>query len=332
MNTNCAESLVIYHANCADGFGAAYCAWCALGNSATYLPVQYKDSNHNGEILQQVAGKDVFILDFSFPKEVMKKIIELAASVVWLDHHKSAFEDWREGQEFKHYSETKPDLVIRLNNEKCGTQLAWEYFIDSNPNSAPEFVKYIDAYDRGGTFKGWAPEGTDEFMKALWSHTPWSFEKWNLFNQSMDAYGCANFIREGAAILRAHNQNVEGVINFATRKACLTFCGMTHETPPVPWIGFNLPLAHIPGDWYQAHGLAANCPPHLASSVGHELAVKSGTYGLCWYQNSDGKVNVSLRSNDDYDVSALAKSLGGGGHKNAAGFETTMEILQSWLT
>lgn len=36
------------------------------------------------------------------------------------------------------------------------------------------------------------------------------------------------------------------------------------------------------------------------------------------------KVKWSLRSNGEFDVSAIAKHHGGGGHKNAAGFETAL--------
>ena len=80
-----------------------------------------------------------------------------------------------------------------------------------------------------------------------------------------------------------------------------------------------------------ANGLSANCPPHLASDVGHELANQSGTFGLLWYINHEGKCLCSLRSNGDYDVSAIAKAFGGGGHRNAAGFETSITTLLEWI-
>lgn len=57
----------------------------------------------------------------------------------------------------------------------------------------------------------------------------------------------------------------------------------------------------------------------------------SGTYGLLWYINKEGKCLCSLRSNGDYDVSAIAKSFGGGGHKNASGFETDIHTLLEWI-
>ena len=40
-------------------------------------------------------------------------------------------------------------------------------------------------------------------------------------------------------------------------------------------------------------------------------------------ETADGKIKGSFRTtNDDVDVSALAKKMGGGGHKKAAGFTT----------
>lgn len=37
------KTYVLYHAHCADGFGAAYAAWLKLGNDAQYVPVKYGD-------------------------------------------------------------------------------------------------------------------------------------------------------------------------------------------------------------------------------------------------------------------------------------------------
>jgi len=80
------------------------------------------------------------------------------------------------------------------------------------------------------------------------------------------------------------------------------------------------------------NGLAANCPPHLTSDVGHELATQSGTFGLCWCLSKEGMTaKCSLRSNGDYDVSAIAKAFSGGGHRNAAGFEVDIQTLLGWL-
>jgi oligoribonuclease NrnB/cAMP/cGMP phosphodiesterase (DHH superfamily) len=50
-------------------------------------------------------------------------------------------------------------------------------------------------------------------------------------------------------------------------------------------------------------------------------ALKSkAEFGVCYYQNAEGRYVYSLQSSGEYDVAELAKSVGGGGHKNAAGF------------
>ena len=67
------------------------------------------------------------------------------------------------------------------------------------------------------------------------------------------------------------------------------------------------------------------------SEVGHELANKSESFGMIWYLGEENKAKVSLRSNGDYDVSAIAKCFGGGGHRNAAGFSVDILTLLAWL-
>ena len=322
------KPLVIFHANCADGFAAAFATWLVLGDEAEYVPMQYGKidfdfeggffnlgSNEADNPCTFIAGRDVYILDFSFPRPIMDAIFRNAKKVVWLDHHKTAFEMWCGGiPEDGYYTcsigGVNQNHFIRLHNEKSGAVLAWEYF---HPGTeVPLFIKHIDDYDR------WvfAIEGTKEFNKALWSNTPWSFNGWK--NAFLNAPGSdfpylniGVFYTEGAAILRAHNQNVQTVVKGAARKCTL-------------WVT-------DPAYRVIDHGLAANCPPHLTSDVGHELASQSETFGLLWYIDKDHACRCSLRSNGDYDVSAIAKAFGGGGHKNAAGFTIDIQTLLGWL-
>src|SRR5262245_28032311 len=75
---------VIYHADCPDGFGAAYAAWKRYGNDATYHPAR------PGDPLPSLAGKDVLIADVSWPRAEMLRVAAEARSLVVLDHHKTA--------------------------------------------------------------------------------------------------------------------------------------------------------------------------------------------------------------------------------------------------
>lgn len=53
--------------------------------------------------------------------------------------------------------------------------------------------------------------------------------------------------------------------------------------------------------------------------VNHTLFTKGVAVGALLIESEDDRVRVGLRSQNDFDVSKLAKSFEGGGHKNAAG-------------
>lgn len=302
------KPLVIYHANCTDGFGAAFAAWMKLGDDAEYLPMKH------GEVLNvNICDRDVYILDFSFPKPVMDGIIHAANGVIWLDHHKTAFEMWcgeyTKGMQYEKLGYVGGcELDITLDDNKSGALLAWKYF---HPGTeVPMLIQHIDDRDR------WvfAIPGSKALHAALQTYQPWSFEQWQgLINQSQTVA----LVDEGVAILRAQEIMVE-------RQAKQAKQAMTCGIKTVRMLGDD-------DDGHLYIGLALNTQNHI-SETGHVLANKSGTYGLLWYVGADGKVKCSLRSNGDYDVSAIARSFGGGGHMNAAGFETDLNTLMGWLS
>ena len=158
----------------------------------------------------------------------------------------------------------------------------------------------------------------------------WTFEQWKALNNKLqsDNLFYQEFIAQGAAILRAHEQNVQAVVKGSAMGCCIS---VVADKPGLsnPWLPGKEQRSNDAD--YEVRGLAANCPPHLASDVGHELANQSGTFGLLWFVDKDNVCKCSLRSNGDYDVSAIAKVFGGGGHRNAAGFQIDIQTLLGWL-
>jgi hypothetical protein len=68
----------------------------------------------------------------------------------------------------------------------------------------------------------------------------------------------------------------------------------------------------------------------LRAPLGHELA-KRAIYGEPWgvvYRVGSDRVDVSIYSIGDLDVSKIAQRYGGGGHRNASGFSVP---LRRWL-
>ena len=118
-----AVDCVIYHADCTDGFGAAYSAWKCLGNRAEYHACKH------GTPPPDVKGKVVAILDFSFNNATTKKMIEEAEGLIVIDHHKSAM------VELHDISNTHFDMT------KSGAMLAWEFFHPGK--EPPKFISYL---------------------------------------------------------------------------------------------------------------------------------------------------------------------------------------------
>ena len=147
---------VIYHADCTDGFGAAYSAWKLLGNRAEYYPCKHGIKPPN------VKDKNVVILDFSFNNKTTKKMIKDAKSLLVIDHHKSAM------VELHDISNTHFDMT------KSGAMLAWEWFHPGK--EPPKFIQYIQDRD----LWKWELPYSKEFSAAF-DMVPFNFEEFEKF-------------------------------------------------------------------------------------------------------------------------------------------------------
>ncbi len=118
---------VLYHASCPDGFGGAYAAWKKFGSEAEYIPVYHGDPPPN------LAGKEVYIVDFSYPKEKLLELEREAKRLVVLDHHEGAQESVEVVKEHVY------------DAARSGTGIAWEYFHPGTP--LPRLLAYIQDGD-----------------------------------------------------------------------------------------------------------------------------------------------------------------------------------------
>ena len=282
--------VVLYHTNCLDGFGAAYAAWCKLGDKADYIPVQYGEPIPVG-----LDNKLIYLVDFSYNEIELLRLVAISCGVVVLDHHKTA----------------EPNLAVVANAigrhsgfhyvfdiDKSGAVLTWEYFHPNKP--VPDLLLHIQDRDLW-QFK---LDGTKEICQALASPI-WKreFVFWDKLANShigkrSDLYKC------GDTLLADFKAKCQSLADKAYGVA-------------IKWIMDDTTLFGCP---IRDKGLAINAPAEYASEVGNLLAIKSGTYGAVWSYWGAGKYQVSLRSVGDYDVSVIAKYYGGGGHKNASGF------------
>lgn len=254
-------SHVLYHAECPDGFGAAYAAWKVLGESATYLPVTHGQAPPELPPTAKVA-----IVDFSYKRPVILGIKESVADLVVLDHHATARD------ELKNLSWAEFDM------HKSGARLAWEFWHPGEP--LPELLAYIEDKD----LWLWQLEQSPEVSIALHSY-PMEFELW-------DKLELAHLKLEGVALRRLQEQIVSAAVE---RARFDTLFG--YRVPTVNATDFRSEIAN------RLCSRHPDCP--FAAAYHYDKAGE-----LCW----------SLRSVGDFDVAELARRAGGGGHKNASGF------------
>lgn len=302
--------LVIYHANCTDGFGAAYAAWQQMGDAAVYLPCNYGDllplGQDNELSPEYLADRDVYILDFSFPPSVTEHIIENCNRLVWLDHHASAIKAWCGAnyltpERQRYVANTFPlagsefgeirECYINLDNQHSGAVLAWEYFHPGG--DIPLLIQHIEDRD----LWKWKMTGTRGVGLALRHMYDQAFDVWDDLMEP-DNYG--SLWSSGQTLQVVQDRHVKKVAEGRLESIRLFRIG---EIEP-------------------EYGLGANVTTDV-SEIGNAIAVRSGTFSLTFFVLGNDAV-CSLRSVGDYDVSGLAEYYGGGGHKNASGFKVPL--------
>jgi len=306
---------VLYHADCPDGFGAAYAAWLHFGDHAAYRPM------HHGEPweMAEISGHAVYILDFSFPPALLEAMAGLAESVIQIDHHASARQPWAsrlthaaDGREsFGHPS---LPLTVIFDLEKSGARLAWEYFHPEQP--VPLLIRHIEDTD----LWRFALPGTRAFSRAL-RLRPFAFATWDDLARRMsnvDATDYKAFLAEGAAIERFYQAEIA---HLAQSPLIMPASLRGEPLDPLQARRHDLPtISDGERTWRAINGLAINASALFASELANRLAEQSGSFGLIWQLGAGGEAIVSLRAAGKVDVAEIATRYGGGGHPNAAGF------------
>jgi oligoribonuclease NrnB/cAMP/cGMP phosphodiesterase (DHH superfamily) len=281
--------LVIAHGRCFDGYTAAWCAWLRHGDRAEYHHVLH------GDPPVDVAGRHVAILDFAYKRPVLERMASEAASIVVLDHHATARDDL----------EGLPFAVFDM--EKSGARLAYEWFVADYIGLVGRFryvierlVDYVQDRDLW-TWNLYRAREITEAMKIL----PFEFERWTAFAEDLN--NRFEFVAEQGKTLLALTEQHLTLLEATASYAVL--------------------------DGHPCR--VANAPYIYASELGHRLATRvqggSETHvlgadglGVAWrYDHSRGLLSFSLRSTPEshIDVAKIAATHGGGGHRNAAGFE-----------
>jgi oligoribonuclease NrnB/cAMP/cGMP phosphodiesterase (DHH superfamily) len=288
------QTICIYHANCADGFTAAWCVQqSAIGPATHFVPASY------GDAPPDVTDANVLIVDFSYKRAVLERMAEVANCVIVLDHHKTAADDLRGFVEPQPWCaqptfDGRPPLAVEFDMERSGAQMAWDFFMrprargTTGPGIArPALVDYVADRDL------WRWELPDSRAVSTWvASFPMTFGAWtSLAHQLDDARLFKSAVAEGEAIARFQQKAVQDAVGASRRDMVIG--------------GYRVPVANV---------------PFFFASDGAGGMAETAPFAATYYDTKGGVRAFSLRSRGDFDVSEIAKRYGGGGHKNAAGF------------
>lgn len=179
------KQLVIYHGGCYDGITAAWVCRLAMPD-AEFIPATY------GQGTVDISGVDeLYIVDFSYPRDILVEMKSYVEKMVVLDHHKTAQANC-EGLDF-----------CTFDMEKSGAGLAWDYFFPNEPR--PNLVNYVEDRDLWRFALPYSEE-----VHAFISSFPMTFDAWDELNQSLQEKVdlASKAYQEGRAIRRYDDMKV----------------------------------------------------------------------------------------------------------------------------
>lgn len=185
--------LVLYHAGCFDGFCAAWLVHRAYPN-AEFCPVNY------GQEPPDVDGRNVWIVDFSYKRPTLLKMNESAASLLVLDHHKTAKADL-EGLDFCHF-----------DMDKSGARMTFNYLcsIDAATGGVTSDGSWLVDYTEDRDLWRWKLPDSKEINAALRCY-PMEFDVWD----RLHVRNTFDLKHEGRAILSYQSKLIESHVRHA---------------------------------------------------------------------------------------------------------------------
>lgn len=286
----------LHHFPCDDGFAAAWVV------NRKWPDVVLKGTNYGLPFPEvDIDGKNLLIADFSYKPDVLAGLAARAKSIVILDHHKTAEADLKDVNRlvggscenvqrcFDRVAGPGMNVLAEFDMGRSGASLAWAFCFPGEKK--PQLIRHIEDRDL------WLMKlEHTRCLSLLLRSYPYDLATWNDLMVAFDDIGGArgNVLAEAHAIERFYDQKLAEMLPTAELKKI------------GKWEG--VPVAHA--------------PYAFASDLAHEmLKAHPGAPFSAVVVDAYGGRTYSLRSEDTrQDVSEVAKTFGGGGHRNAAGF------------
>lgn len=315
--------IVFYHSD-DDGKCAGY--WAGkLNKRKTHVKddiIEYIMINYSWPVpWEKISpGELVYIVDFSFPVEDMDKLLKITKNVVWIDHHISAIEKYKNYD--KHIDGIRVDgaagclltyfyLTCCVDSSGEERRLETSKFVDSftSETAQSQIFEYLES-------QGLKPP-VSTLLVADWDM--WIFKFGEMTKDFHIGFSMIPHQPEDS-IWRSLQDSSNGLLSECQR---IEEEGRIARKYRNHWmknycysVGFT---AKFKDPSLQNYSCYAMNIAHISSE---DFVLDSNSYDVFIGFSYDGKVwTYSLRAaRPDVDVSVIAEHFGGGGHRGAAGF------------
>jgi oligoribonuclease NrnB/cAMP/cGMP phosphodiesterase (DHH superfamily) len=175
--------LVLYHANCSDGFCAAWVVRLIYPH-ADFVPVQY------GKEPPDVYERKVLMVDFCYPLETMRTLMKFAVGIRVIDHHATS-KDILGILHSESKDELNRNVFCTWNDQHSGARLTWDHF-HAPEEKRPWLVDYTEDRDLWHHRLPYTNE-INAYIQAM----PFDFAIWD----EMASMNALDFVASGRALL-----------------------------------------------------------------------------------------------------------------------------------
>jgi len=198
--------ICIYHGNCFDGWTAA---WVVKNNYPDIL--LHREVYDRPANVPDVKDQDVIIVDYTYKRDIMERILNEAKSLLVLDHHKTA-EEALKGM---------PQENFIFDMKRSGAGIAWDYF-HAPMWHRPWLVDYIEDRDIWNKFL----PNTDIIHAFIASHKR-TMENWDMLAEMP----LEEAVEKGRAIHNFMERYIEAVVK---------------EARKTTWMGLDIAVVNCP--------------------------------------------------------------------------------------
>jgi oligoribonuclease NrnB/cAMP/cGMP phosphodiesterase (DHH superfamily) len=277
--------IIIHHSKDLDGYSSG--AICKLKYpDATLIGWDYKDPIPWNDIPW---NEPVIMIDVTFPMETMLKLSSKTdGQLTVIDHHISFKKDFDAAP--NEWEKSRINYIYEPDVAAC--EIGWKYLFPDKP--IPYAITLLGRYDTWRQNEGDWENETLPFQYAMRTYCTSA----ETFDKSLLT------LSDTKTIINSLKNEGRAILNYQEQQDMLA-CQRS---------AFEAIVSERPAICLNTRAFSSNTMKSVYDPSKHDLMVGFEYTGTKW--------SVSLRSDKpDVDVSIIAKSKGGGGHKAAAGFE-----------